>query len=149
MINPDTLVDSVRDKLRLIASLVALVGNTNRINSYADGDSSMLRSIFTMVKPSILVAWRGMEPGDADAVIQYRQQISIFVRTDTGQRFGAYMDSIINGIPPAASRAPFSNPDDVNSSFDMIGIPLCARVTDENSVDYLEIQITYGQKIEQ
>lgn len=146
MINPDELVDAVRDALQSLDEVVALVSDAGNIASYDDSESSLLRAISAMKAGRILVAWGSMEPVD-DAGTPIRHQITIYARNASGQRLGDYMEAILNGIPDGGIRAPFSNPDDIDTRFEIIGFPLCSRVTDENSVDYLQISIVFAQKV--
>lgn len=150
MINPDTLVDSVVTALKSLPGLVTLVGSVTAINAYADDSSSLLDTIHRMASPSILVAWQNVDVSVPDGGTPWRHKIKIYVRVAPGQRFGAYMNAIINGVPVAPeTRAPFSESDMINNSFVVIGVPLMARVSDDSGHDFLECEVIFEQKVDE
>lgn len=146
MLNPDTLCDALRDKLRAIPALVTLMANDPlRIVCYVDSDSGLLRSVNEMQLPSMLIAWQEMQ-GQSDALQAWTHRLSIFVRY--AGRFGALLYQVTNGVPTGGDGRRLTAPDVVHPDWEMVGVPTAQRVIDDDGTEYFEIGMTFAQKVE-
>ncbi len=133
MENPDTLVDAVRDKLKALADLVALVdGNPDRILSYEDGDVAIGAAVYEMQSPSIVVAWLGNDEAD-EGNARFVHRIAVYFRLGA-QRLGAAFLAMCNSV--AASDSQKFTEAEFHPSFVLRGLPVFSREQDEDGTEY-------------
>lgn len=140
MVNPDELVDVVRDKLKAIPAVVELVGNDSRILSYIDDDDGLSSAVGEMKTPSILVAWLGNDPGDE--VGAWIQRVGIFLQLDgrLGFAFTVICDSVATGDTEKFTEAEF-HPD-----FEQLGVPSFLRTQDDDGIEHPNIDMRFRQR---
>lgn len=144
MLNPDTLVDALVAKLKLISGFMALMGNdANNVRAHIDNESSgVLDAINTMEFPSCLVVWQELEDVP-EGQAQWTHRVSLYIRANA--RIGAILYAVTDGIP-TGSTYPLSSPDTTHSSWELLGIPTAVRAVDENDVEFLEVTLRYREK---
>jgi len=143
VVNPDELVDAVRDKLRLIPAVVAMVdGDDSRISSYIDGDVSLASAVYEMPTPSILVAWVGNEPGEDSQ--PWLHLILAYIRLGAGQRLGEAFYNICNSVATGDSQK-FTETE-FHQDFEQIGVPVFTRQEDEDGGEFPRIDMRFRQR---
>ena len=142
MVNPDTLVDAIRDKLRAIPAVVSMVGNDeSRITSYEDDEDSWSIAVNQMVTPSILVVWHGNDPS-GDEISVWIQRCSIYLRLNTrlGLAFTNICDSVATGDEQKFTETEF------HADFELLDIPYFSRADDEDRAEYPKIDLRFRQR---
>jgi len=143
MVNPDELVDAVRNKLRLIPSVVEMVGDdVSRIVSYEDDDVSIAAAVYEMPMPSILVAWPGNDAADV-SITPWIHSIHIYLRLGN-QRLGEAFSNICNSVATGDSQK-FTETE-FHGDFEQLDVPIFTRIPDEDGREYPRIDMRFRQR---
>lgn len=144
MTNPDTILDAIVAKLKLIPSLVTLVGSAGKISAYTDADRALFASVYEMTDKAILVAWMGTAPGIFGDAEVWKHRFSIYARPGVGVRMGTLFHTIITGaITGENLKLPYINFDPPS---EMMDTPSAQRIQDEDGIEYFEISFTMSDK---
>lgn len=139
MTNPDELVDAVRDKLRAITSVVALVdGDENNILSYEDDSPSVFHKVANMETPSMVVAWAGNSE-----VNHWEHVVDVYLRLDA-HRFGAVMAAICDSVAEGDSQK-FVDAD-FHDDFEQLNAPVFDRALDDEGMEYPRLRMRFRQR---
>lgn len=141
MVNPDLLIDALRDKLRALPAIVSLVEIAENINVYEDNERGLVEAIFTMPTPSILVAWLGNEPGE-EGFGSWIQVTGIYLKIgDT--RLGFAFNSICSAVDGDGLK--FTEAE-IHSDFEQLGVPILTRDTDQDGIERPRIEMRFRQR---
>jgi hypothetical protein len=110
MINPGVLVDAIVVKLRAIPDLVMeMDGEATHIQPYHyryPKEASLARALHDAGSPSILVVYRGTDPGRLNGGEVWKHRFSLFIRSgevaDADPATAGYyrlLELIISGVP--------------------------------------------------
>ncbi len=152
MINPGTLVDAIVAKLRAIPELVAeLGGEASRIRAYHyryPQQASLARAIYEMESPSILVVWRGTDPGMVGRSEVWKHRFSLYLRSrEVGEAepvtAGYYrlVELLTNGVPAGGDgqRMLYTV---IDPSCYPMDVPRLVAAADLEGVDYFEVEFS-------
>jgi hypothetical protein len=141
MVNPDELVDAVRDKLKAIAGAVALVGSADRIVSFYDG--GIADAVNGMEQDTILVAWIA-DAYDPEGFGRFCPVISIFMRLSS-QSIGAAFEAILNGVADGDTES-FTETE-FHPGFEVLGAPeRLPREQDDDRTEYPNIRMPFRER---
>lgn len=142
--NPDELVDAVRDKLRAIPGVLALVNDDESlIASYQDDSSSVFEGLNQTVEPSILVVLSEgefTEEGNA----QYVYTVTVYLRLRGQQRLGSAFHAIASGVPNGETE-PLHHVE-IHGDFELMGLPAFRRDSDEDGVEYPAVVMRFRDR---
>lgn len=142
MVNPDELVEAVRDKLRAIPAVVSMVdSDANRITGYGDNVVTLGAAVIDAPSPSIIVAWVGNEPGE-EGLHPWIQIITLYLRLNSrmGLAFANICDSVATGDTLKFTETEF------HDDFELLGIPVFGREVDDDGVEYPQITMRFRQR---
>jgi len=140
MINPDELVDAVRDKLKAIPAVASMAGGPEGITSFYE--SGLSDEVNLRKEPSILVAWLqdGSDPG---AFNRYCPIIAIYLQIPGS--IGAAFATILNGIATGDQQTFVET--EFHSGFEVLGAPeRLPREQDSDGAEFPNIRISFREK---
>jgi hypothetical protein len=142
MINSSTIRAAFAAKLRLIPTLVALLGSSSKIIEFHDGSSAGGGDLFRRTVQSagndLLVAYQGTDPtGDIRDIWLHRFSLIFRPGIDPSDIFNA----VVNGVPSDGSLPMLYTP--IMAALHPMEIPSIGRrvipVSEEHSFTYWEI----------
>lgn len=98
MVNPESIVDAIVAKIRNIAGVITLVGDSSAVYAYKPlfpEAASLAEALNDMPTPSVLVCYRGFSTG-IDAVSRVHN-VSVFVVPDGSP--WSLLFAILSGVP--------------------------------------------------
>ncbi len=152
MINPGTLVDTIVEKLRAISELVTEMGSdATRIQPYHyryPKESSVARALHDVGSPSILVVYRGTDPGRLGGGDVWKHRFSLFIRSgevaDADPATAGYyrlLELITTGVPSSGDgqRMLYTV---IHPSCYPIDLPRMVAASDIEGIDFFEVQFS-------
>jgi hypothetical protein len=151
MINPTDILDALIAKLREIEDLVEeMDGDENRIyafHSLYPKESNLAQAIFAQPVPSILAVWNGTGPGNFGRNEAWKHQFTLYLRArETDEATASYAKLfrlLTKGVPASTGLAlQYST---VHADCLPMDTPTIARDTDQESLDYFAVSITFTE----
>ena len=152
MINPGTLVGAIVAKLRAIPDLVTeMGGDAMRIRPYHyryPKEASLARALHDAGSPSILVVYRGTDPGRLNGGEVWKHRFSLFMRSgevvDSDPATAGYyrlLELITKGVPTGGDGQPMLYTV-IDSLCYPMDLPRTAAASDIEGVDFFEVQFS-------
>jgi len=151
MINPAEILDALIAKLREIEDLVAeMDGDETRIYAFHNlypKESNLTNAIFTQPVPSIMAVWNGTGPGNFGRNEAWKHQFTLYLRArETSEATASYarlFRLLTKGVPASTGLAlQYST---IHEHCLPMDTPTIARDTDQESLDYFAVSITFTE----
>lgn len=151
MIEPAEIADRLVELLRDIPEFVSeMDGDIGRIYAYHDQYPqrvSLPLAVHGMPAPGVMIAWQGSGPGTfgGATVWQHRFLAYIRARETVGEQSSYYrvFRLLTKGVP-ASEGVPLQQIQ-IHPSVQEMDVPAIARATDEEGIDYFEVQLTFTE----
>lgn len=145
MTNPDQLVDAVVEFLRLVPTLMTVLGGPDKITAYDESlyDGTLLDVVSAMPDSTVLVAWMGNTPAADDAPQQWVHDLSVFIRARI--RLGGVFRELVDGVSTTLSEQPFHLAD-IHPNFELLGVPAFSRDADDEGMEYPRVNMRFREK---
>lgn len=152
MIEPSEIADNLVALFRDIPELVAeMDGDAGRVYAYHDQYPkrvSLPLAIHEMPAPALMVAWQGSGPSSFGGAVVWQHRFSIYLRsreTMDNEPPGYYrLFRLIGKGVPSAQGVPMQQLQ-VHASCEPMDVPAIARATDQEGMDYFEVQISFTE----
>src|SRR5262252_263697 len=142
MLDPDVVLDAVVSTLRSIPTLVSELGGTDRItgHKYLYGpENSLMRAIFAMRSPSILVAYTDLRGGNWSGTVMWKHRLEINIRPgNANTNYQSYLHLcwlVVNGLISGTNQN-IRQVALLNGDLFLVETPSLAHKTDENFADF-------------